>query len=46
MPLLNSGSNPARRSNILAEINAGKPSKQAVAIGYAIQRRAREAARK
>lgn len=41
MPLSKTGSNAARSSNILAEIHAGKPNKQAVAIGYAIQRRAR-----
>lgn len=40
MPTINSTSNKARESNILAEIHAGKPSKQAIAIGYAIQRRA------
>lgn len=41
MPLINSGSNSARQENILREIHAGKPNKQAVAIGYAIQRRAK-----
>lgn len=41
MPLTNSASDDARKKNILAEIHAGKPSKQAVAIGYSIQRRAR-----
>jgi hypothetical protein len=41
MPLRNSASNEARSQNILAEIHAGKPNKQAVAIGYAVQRRAR-----
>jgi hypothetical protein len=37
----NSATDGARGSNILAEVHAGKPNKQAVAIGYAIQRRAR-----
>jgi hypothetical protein len=40
MPLVRSASDDARKHNILAEIHAGKPNKQAVAIGYAIQRRA------
>lgn len=42
MPLKNSASDAARKSNILAEIHAGKPSKEAIAIGYSIQRRARK----
>jgi hypothetical protein len=33
MPLLKNASDAARSSNILAEMHAGKPSKQAVAIG-------------
>jgi hypothetical protein len=41
MPLKNSGSDKARNFNILAEIHAGKPNKQAVAIGYAVQRKAK-----
>lgn len=41
MPLTKSPSNTARSSNILAEIRAGKPKDQAIAIGYAVQRRAR-----
>lgn len=41
MPLQNSSSNAARSANIAAEVNAGKPQKQAVAIGYAVQRRAK-----
>lgn len=40
MPLINSSSNAARQSNIETEIHAGKPIKQAVAIGYANQREA------
>lgn len=40
MPLKQSSSEKAKEYNILAEIHAGKPQKQAVAIGYAVQRRA------
>ena len=40
MPLMNSLSNKAREYNILAEIHAGKPPKQAAAIAYDVQRRA------
>jgi hypothetical protein len=40
MPLIKSPSKMARNQNIKTEIAAGKPPKQAVAIGYAIQRRA------
>jgi hypothetical protein len=39
MPLINSPSNAARSKNIATEFKAGKPLKQAVAIGYAVQRR-------
>jgi hypothetical protein len=42
MPLRNSASKKAREQNIKREIAAGKPPKQAVAIGYAVQRRARD----
>jgi hypothetical protein len=40
MPLKKSKSAKARSENIATEINAGKPRDQAVAIGYAVQRRA------
>lgn len=40
MPLINSPSNEAREKNIETEIAAGKDPKQAVAIGYSVQRRA------
>ena len=43
MPLKKSTSPKAFKSNIKAEINAGKPQKQAVAIAYSVKR---EAARK
>lgn len=40
MPLIPSTSKPAFSENIRREIEAGKPQKQAVAIAYAIRRRA------
>lgn len=40
MPLIKSGSERARNENIKREIEAGKPIKQAVAIGYSVQREA------
>ena len=40
MPLIKSKSDKAFKSNIKAEIAAGKPQKQAVAIAYDVQRRA------
>ena len=40
MPLIKSKSKQARETNIKREIAAGKPPKQAVAIGYSVQRRA------
>jgi len=39
MPLKKSGSKKAFKSNIKAEIKAGKPPKQAVAIAYSVKRR-------
>lgn len=39
MPLIHGKSKAAREKNIRTEIDAGKPPKQAVAIGYAEQRR-------
>jgi hypothetical protein len=41
MPLIKSSSKAARSENIKREIDAGKPIKQAVAIGYSEQRRAK-----
>jgi hypothetical protein len=38
MPLIHSSSKKAREENIRREIEAGKPIKQAVAIGYSVQR--------
>jgi hypothetical protein len=40
MPLVKSASKSAFRSNIKAEIKAGKPSKQAAAIAYSVKRTA------
>jgi len=40
MPLVKSKSPTAFRKNIKAEVAAGKPVKQAVAIAYAIKRAA------
>ena len=40
MPLVKSTSKSAFRKNIKAEIAAGKPQKQAVAIAYAMKRKA------
>ena len=42
MPLVKSASKQARQENIKREIDAGKPPKQAVAIGYSVQRQARK----
>lgn len=40
MPLVKSTTNTAFRKNIKAEMAAGKPQKQAVAIAYATKRAA------
>jgi hypothetical protein len=40
MPLKKSTSKKAFTSNIKAEISAGKPQKQAVAIAYSVKRQA------
>jgi len=40
MPLIASMTPRALKANIKAEIEAGKPPKQAVAIGYAVKREA------
>ena len=40
MPLVKSSSPKAFRSNVKAEVAAGKPVKQAVAISYAVKREA------
>jgi len=38
MPLVKSTSKEAFRKNVKAEVNAGKPVKQAVAIAYSVKR--------
>lgn len=43
MPLIKSKSDKAFKSNIKAEIKAGKPQKQAVAIAYSVKREAKKA---
>jgi hypothetical protein len=43
MPLIKSKSPKAFQSNIKAEIKAGKPQKQAVAIAYSVKRVAKKA---
>lgn len=40
MPLKKSSSKVAFKSNVRAEVAAGKPMKQAVAIAYAVKRKA------
>ena len=40
MPLIKSTSKKAFNKNVGAEVKAGKPIKQAVAIGYAVKREA------
>lgn len=42
MPLKKGTSKSAFKSNIKAEIGAGKPQKQAVAIAYSVKRRAKK----
>ena len=39
MPLINSKSKAAFEKNVKAEIKAGKPQKQAVAIAYSVKRK-------
>jgi hypothetical protein len=40
MPLFKGKSDKTRQKNIKTEIAAGKPVKQAVAIGYSVQKKA------
>ena len=42
MPLIKSGSKKAREKNIQKELDAGKDPRQAVAIGYSVQREAQK----
>jgi hypothetical protein len=46
MPLVKSSSKAAFRKNIKAEVNSGKPVKQAVAIAYSVKRKAASKKRK
>lgn len=41
MPLIKSSSKKAFQQNVKAEIKAGKPREQAVAIAYSVQRQAK-----
>ena len=41
MPLVKSSSKEAFRKNVKAEMKAGKPKKQAIAIAYSVQRKAK-----
>lgn len=45
MPLVKSPSKEAFRKNVKAEVNAGKPVKQAVAIAYSVKREAAKPAK-
>jgi len=46
MPLVKSASKEAFRKNVKAEVQSGKPVKQAVAISYAVKRAAAKPAKK
>jgi hypothetical protein len=46
MPLVKSSSKVAFRKNVRAEVRAGKPVKQAVAIAYSVKRKAQGKKRK
>jgi hypothetical protein len=46
MPLVKSKTPEAFRKNVKAEVAAGKPVKQAVAISYAVKREAAKPAKK
>ena len=46
MPLVKSKTPEAFRKNVKAEVAAGKPVKQAVAISYAVKRAAAKPAKK
>ena len=46
MPLVKSTGKTAFRKNIKAEMNAGKPQKQAVAIAYSVKREAAKKGKK
>jgi len=46
VPLKKSTSKPAFRANVKAEMAAGKPQKQAVAIAYSVKREAAKKGKK
>ena len=46
MPLVKSSTPKAFRANVKAEVAAGKPVKQAVAIAYSVKREAQKPAKK
>jgi len=46
VPLVKSASKGAFRKNVKAEVKAGKPVKQAVAIAYSVKRKAQGKKRK
>ena len=46
MPLMKSSSKAAFKKNVAAEVKAGKPAKQAVAIAYSVKREAAKGKRK
>ena len=46
MPLVKSKSPEAFRKNVAAEVKAGKPVKQALAIAYAVKRQSAPAKKK
>ena len=46
MPLVKSTGKSAFRKNVQAEVNAGKPVKQAVAIAYSVKREAAKKGKK
>ena len=46
MPLKKSSSEKAFKANVKAEIKAGKPQKQAVAIAYSVKRSAKPKGKK
>jgi hypothetical protein len=46
MPLVKSKSPEAFRKNVKAEVQAGKPVKQAVAIAYSVKREAQKPMKK
>ena len=46
MPLIKSKSKEAFKKNVQAEMRAGKPKKQALAIAYSVQRNAGKRSKK